>query len=142
MNKTIKKRQQKDKKTLIENLEKTPIIQMACEKTGISRATYYRWRIDDREFEKNADKALDDGVSLMNDYAESQLISSIRDKNMTAIIYWLKHRHRAYSTKLEISGSLEHKNVEISEEYKELIKKALNLSLPEGEIKNGRKQSK
>ena len=136
MNKTIKKRQQKDKKTLIENLEKTPIIQMACEKTGISRATYYRWRIDDREFEKNADKALDDGVSLMNDYAESQLISSIRDKNMTAIIYWLKHRHKAYSTKLEISGSLEHKNVEISEEYKELIKKALNLSLPEGEIKN------
>ena len=142
MNKTIKKRQQKDKKTLIENLEKTPIIQMACEKTGISRATYYRWRIDDREFEKNADKALDDGVSLMNDYAESQLISSIRDKNMTAIIYWLKHRHKAYSTKLEISGSLEHKNVEISEEYKELIKKALNLSLPEGEIKNERKQSK
>lgn len=142
MNKTIKKRQQKDKKTLIENLEKTPIIQMACEKTGISRATYYRWRIDDREFEKKADKALDDGVSLMNDYAESQLISSIRDKNMTAIIYWLKHRHRAYSTKLEISGSLEHKNVEISEEYKELIKKALNLSLPEGEIKNERKQPK
>ena len=142
MNKTIKKRQQKDKKTLIENLEKTPIIQMACEKTGISRATYYRWRIDDREFEKNADKALDDGVSLMNDYAESQLISSIRDKNMTAIIYWLKHRHKAYSTKLEISGALEHKNVEISEEYKELIKKALNLSLPEGEIKNERKQSK
>lgn len=142
MNKTIKKRQEKDKKTLIENLEKTPIIQMACEKTGISRATYYRWRIDDREFSKNADKALDDGVSLMNDYAESQLISSIRDKNMTAIIYWLKHRHKAYSTKLEISGSLEHKNVEISEEYKELIKKALNLSLPEGEIKNERKQSK
>lgn len=142
MNKTIKKRQEKDKKTLIENLEKTPIIQMACEKTGISRATYYRWRIDDREFEKKADKAIDDGVSLMNDYAESQLISSIRDKNMTAIIYWLKHRHKAYSTKLEISGSLEHKNVEISEEYKELIKKALNLSLPEGEIKNERKRSK
>jgi len=142
MNKTIKKRQEKDKKTLIENLEKTPIIQMACEKTGISRATYYRWRIDDREFSKNADKALDDGVSLMNDYAESQLISSIRDKNMTAIIYWLKHRHKAYSTKVEINGSLDHKNVEISEEYKELIKKALNLSLPEGEIKNERKQSK
>lgn len=142
MNKTIKKRQEKDKKTLIENLEKTPIIQMACEKTGISRATYYRWRIDDREFEKKADKAIDDGVSLMNDYAESQLISSIRDKNMTAIIYWLKHRHEAYSTKVEISGLLEHKNIEISEEYKELIKKALNLSLPEGEIKNERKRSK
>lgn len=139
MNETIRKRQQKERNILLEHLRKTPIIQMACEKAGISRATYYRWKNNDKEFAISVDKALDEGVSMMNDFAESQLISSIRDKNMTAIIYWLKHRHRAYSTKVEISGLLEHKNTEISEEYKKLIKKALSLALPEGEKSNEEK---
>ena len=132
MNKTIQKRQEKERKILLENLSKTPIIQMACEKTGISRATYYRWLKSNKKFAKEAEKAIEEGVSLMNDFAESQLISSIRDRNMTAIIYWLKHRHKSYSNRIEVSGYLEHKNIEISDEYKELIEKALDLSLPEG----------
>lgn len=131
MNKTIQLRQTKEKKILLEHLKKTPIIQMACEKAGISRATYYRWKNDDEDFAKKAEESLDEGVSLMSDFAESQLISSIRDKNMTAIIYWLKHRHKAYSNRIEVTGFLEHKNVEMTDEYKDLIKKALEISMPE-----------
>lgn len=138
MNKTIQKRQKKEKAVLLEHLEKTPIIQFACEKTGVSRATFYRWKLDDKEFAEKADKALQEGVALMNDYAESQLISSIRDKNMTAIIYWLKHRHKEYSNRIQVTGYLEHKNVEISAEYRELIEKALDLSLPEGGTNDSR----
>ena len=40
----ILKRQKKEKLLLIEQLSKYPVVQVACEKTGVSRATYYRWR--------------------------------------------------------------------------------------------------
>ncbi|MBN1162501.1 hypothetical protein JXA34_02015 [Patescibacteria group bacterium] len=127
MNKTIQKRQQKEREILLEHLRRTPIIQLACEKAGISRATYYRWKSNDKEFEKQANEAIDEGVSLMNDFAESQLISSIRDKNMTAIIYWLKHRHKAYSTRVEISGNISTIREELTEQETQMIKEAINL---------------
>jgi hypothetical protein len=88
MNRTIQLRQQKEREILLEHLKKTPIVQLACEKSGVGRATYYRWRKEDSDFAKKAERAIQKGVLLMNDFAESQLISSIRDKNMTAIIYW------------------------------------------------------
>lgn len=137
MSKKIQDRQYKEKKLLIEQFRKTPIIQFACEKTGIGRATYYRWYKADAEFAKMADEALQESVALMNDLAESQLLSAIREKNMTAIIFWLKHRHKAYTTKVEFYGELNHKNIELSEEQKELISKALKLALPEADDTNG-----
>lgn len=127
MNKTIQLRQEKDREILLEYLKKTPIIQMACEKAGISRATYYRWKSDNKKFAKEAEEAVDEGVALMNDFAESQLISSIRDKNMTAIIYWLKHRHKSYSTKVEITGNITSTRESLTEEELELVKKAVRL---------------
>lgn len=36
--------------------------------------TYYRWREEDPEFTKQADLALAEGVALVNDMAESQLL--------------------------------------------------------------------
>jgi hypothetical protein len=90
---TIDKRQTKEKELLLEQFRKMPIVQIACEKTGIGRATYYRWRKDDQKFANQADLALEDGNRLINDIAESQLLSAIRDKNMTAIIFWLKSHH-------------------------------------------------
>ncbi len=87
----------KKKDKLIECLKTTPIIQVACQKIGISRATYYRWRIEDSDFKKLADSALKSGCNFINDLAESQLISLIKDKNPTMIIYWLNHHHMAYS---------------------------------------------
>jgi len=87
----------KSKSKIIECLKTTPIVQVACQKNGISRATYYRWRTQDHKFKKMADKALKSGCNFISDLAESQLISLIKDKNPTMIIYWLNHRHPAYS---------------------------------------------
>lgn len=92
-----------NKELLIEQIRKTPIIQVACEKTGIGRATYYRWRKEDESFRDKSDEALAEGIHLINDMAESQLISAIRDKHMTAIIFWLKNRHKDYKTRVEVS---------------------------------------
>ena len=116
----------KVKESLLEQLRKTPIIQIASEKSGVSRATFYRWKKEDKEFSKKADEALQDGSLLVNDMAESQLMSAIRDKNMTAIIFWLRNHHPAYATKVEVTGQLKHE-YKLTEEEEELITKALSM---------------
>lgn len=126
----IETRQERDKELLIEKLRKTPIIQVACQQTGIGRATYYRWRKEDQEFAKTTDEAIEEGKSLINDMAESQLISAIKERSMTGIIFWLKHHHSAYGNKLEITGHLKHSKEEITLEEEALIRRALKLALP------------
>ena len=124
---TVKQRLAGQKAILLEQFRKTPIVQVACEKTGIGRSTYYRWRAQDKQFCKDADQALGEGCLLVNDMAESQLISGIKDKNLTAIIFWLKHHHKSYTTKVELSGKIETAE-ELTSEQKKTIEKALALA--------------
>lgn len=128
MDNSIQKRQSEEKKKLLEQLLKTPIVQIACEKSGVSRATYYRWRKADDTFSESADKALQDGSLLVNDMAESQLMSAIRDKNLTAIIFWLKHHHPLYATKVEVTAKLKADNEILTSEQEVLVTKALKLA--------------
>lgn len=134
----------KTKELLLEQLKKTPIIQIACEKSGIGRATFYRWKKDDEEFALKADEAITEGSSLVNDIAESQLMSAIKDKNMTAIIFWLKHHHPAYTTKVEVMTNVKQIDEKLTPEQQELVKKALEMAsliptkvLESGESSNG-----
>ncbi len=127
MDKTIEKRQSKNKELLLELLRKAPIVQIACEKVGIGRATYYRWRKEDAEFVKLSDQALFDGNLLVNDMAESQLMSAIKDKNMTGIIFWLKHHHPAYATRVEVTTNNKNQDIELTDEQKALLNKALEM---------------
>lgn len=128
---SIIKRQTKEKQTLIEQFRKTPIVQVACEKTGVGRATYYRWKKDDPTFALTADEAIHAGESLINDMAESQLISAIRDQNMTAIIFWLKSHHPTYANKVEVTGQLKH-DYKLSADEEALIAKALAMVTQNG----------
>lgn len=123
----------KNKQLLIEQLRKTPIIQIACEKTGIGRATFYRWKKDDENFSNQVYEALLDGNELVNDMAESQLMSAIRDKNLTAIIFWLKNHHQSYANKIEVTAKLKHDDEQLTPEQETLVMKALKLAsvLPE-----------
>lgn len=116
----------KHKNELIEQLRKTPIIEVACKKTGIGRATFYRWRNMDSKFAEETDLAIQEGSQLVNDMAESQLINAIKDGNLTSIIFWLKNHHRQYSPKLEVTT----KNVDLplTEDQKELIRKSLSMA--------------
>jgi hypothetical protein len=126
MNKTITKRQDANKMLLIEQLKKAPIVQLVCEKLSIGRATYYRWRKEDKQFAKKADQALLEGKLLINDLAESKLIGAIKDQNMTAIIFWLKNHDSTYSNKVELTHKTEKE--ELSAEQKKLVKKAISLT--------------
>lgn len=116
-----------DKQLLLSQLRKTPVVQVACEKTNIGRASYYRWRKDDPDFAQSADEALSEGSSLVNDMAESQLVSAIKDKNITAIIFWLKHHHPTYATKVEVTARLKQDEA-LTPEQEELVMKALKLA--------------
>jgi hypothetical protein len=112
---------------IVELLKKTPVIQIVCEKTGVSRATYYRWLKQDPEFAMQCEEALLLGRSLINELAESQLINAIREKNMTGIIFWLKYNHPNYKPKLELSGTIK-TNQELTDEEKQQIIKSFNLN--------------
>lgn len=122
---TITKRQVKEKGALIDQLKKLPIVQIACEKTGVGRTTYYRWKKEDPDFAFDSEEAIQTGRSLINDMAESQLLSEIKEKNMTAIIFWLKHNHPIYGNRLEVTTG--NKNGELSAEQEKIIKKALEM---------------
>jgi len=126
-------KQKWQKNAVCEQLKKTPIVQIACEKVGLSRASYYRWRKTDKKFAEEADKSSCEGILLINDLAESKLISMIHDKNPTAIIFWLKNRHRDYAQKLEITAK--HEDHKLTPEQRKMVKQALKLGalLPEPE---------
>lgn len=121
------KKSNKLKEAFLEQLRKSPILQVACEKLGVHRMSVYRWRKEDSTFDKAIEDALLDGQLLVNDLAESQLISAVKDRNMHAIMAWLKHHHPAYRTKVQIEGTV-NTIQELSPEQKELVRRALELA--------------
>ncbi len=112
---------------LLEELTKVPIVQVACEKCGLSRNTVYRWRKEDLVFEKKMDEALASGVAFVNDMSESQLLTLIKEKSYQAISFWLRHRNDKYKNKIEVDTTL-NTIQELSDDQKELVKGALALA--------------
>lgn len=125
---TIQKRIKNDQELILKQLKKTPIVETTCQKVGIGRASYYRWRQQDKEFAKRADEAIQEGSLLINDIAESQLISAIKDKNLGAIVFWLKTHHPLYATKVEVDAKLKMDKEILTSEQEALVKKALKLA--------------
>jgi len=123
---TMKPMSQKEE--VLEILRRTPIVQTACQKTGISRATFYRWKRESKTFAQQADKALAEGCDLINDLAESQLLTAIKNQNMTALMFWLRNRHSSYAEKLQVMAKVEHKDSPLTPAQRALIKKALSLA--------------
>ena len=80
----------------LEHLKKVPVVQVACEKVGISRNTIYRWRDEDKVFCDAMDLALNDGCGLVNDMCESQIMNHIKQGHFSALTYWLSHHHPKY----------------------------------------------
>lgn len=128
MKNSIIKRQKFQKEELLAKLKETPVVEVACRKLGIARATYYRWKLSDDRFAKEAELALETGSALVNDMAESQLLTAIKDQNMTAIIFWLKHHHPTYATKVEVTAHLKNQNEILTPEQEALVTKALQLA--------------
>lgn len=124
----VEVRKAREQALLLEQLRKIPIVSIACEKSGIGRATYYRWKKEDSEFSKAADDALAEGTHLVNDMAESQLLAAIRDNNLGAVMYWLKHRNPNYNNKLEVTARIKQDNDSLTPEQEAAITEALKMA--------------
>ncbi len=96
-------------------------ISVACEKAGIDRQTHYNWCSANSAVKK----AVDDIQESLLDFAESKLMSNIKDGKETSLIFYLKTRakKRGYS---EIE-QIQHHNTTISVD----ISKAIAEGLPD-----------
>lgn len=104
---------------------KIPIVQVAAEKTGVSRQSIYRWRQEDKKFEKEMDKALAEGEELVNDMSKSQLLTLIKEKNFSVIRFWLNHRNPKFKDKVEVTTRVDMAD-NLSSEEKEIKKVSLS----------------
>jgi len=123
---TIELRQFKEKKVIIEQLKKVPIIQIACERANLSRPTFYRWRSEDENFAKEVKEALSEGITFINELSESQVISLIKEKNLSAIRLWLTNNHPKYAQRIEIS-TVQPKD-KLDPEQEAVVRQALELA--------------
>lgn len=86
----------KRSKLFLEALQTVPIVQVACEKTGISRNTAYRWKREDPDFAQKFDEAMSNGIAFVNDMSEGQLLQLIKDRSFSAVRYWLNNHHERF----------------------------------------------
>jgi hypothetical protein len=134
--KTVDERIKKEKEKFLEILEKNPVVQIACERSGVSKATFYRWKDSDKGFSKKAGSALAEGNNLITDIAIAQLISAIKDKNLGAIKFWLQNHSSEYTNKMHITAEIE--ELPLSPELEALRRRALELvALPIKEKNHG-----
>ncbi len=84
-----KKERTLKKDTLLQALENSlGIVSTACNRTGISRSSYYKWYKEDEEFRQKVDEI--DNVKL--DFVESKLFKNIENEKEKSIIFYLQHK--------------------------------------------------
>lgn len=84
------------KKKLIEEIKKTGIVLLACNKVGIDKATHYRWMKSDAWYKKMVNEAMEIGDSITCDIAESTLVRKAKEGDLGASKYILSHRSKKY----------------------------------------------
>ena len=120
----MKKNRVKDK--FLESLRKVPIVQIGCEKVGVSRNSVYRWRNGDKKFSEDMDLAMAEGEAFINDISEGQLLNMIKEKSWPALAFWLRHRNPKFRDKVEITTKIT--NEELSPEQEKIVREALELA--------------
>ena len=113
--KVLKKRLTKKQKYFIEIIKNTMgNVSLACTKLGISRRTYYNWFNLNDTFAELVDDIREKNI----DFAESQLLSNIREGKETSLIFYLKTigKDRGYVER--------HEQVVEMNPFLELMKKA------------------
>lgn len=126
--KTLAAKTQAQKKALLEQMEKYPVVQAACGRTGVGRSTFYSWCKEDKEFAKLAEHYLAEGKEFINDLAVSKVIQGINDGHTTFTIFWLKNNHPGYGDKVTYNHkftSIESEPV-FTKEQQEALNTALN----------------
>ena len=97
-----KKEHNLKKDALLQALENSlGIVSTACNRTGISRSSFYKWYHEDEEFRKKVDEI--DNIKL--DFVETKLFKNIENEKEKSIIFYLQHKghKRGYIQKQNIN---------------------------------------
>jgi hypothetical protein len=87
--------------SILKSLQRTPIVESACQKVGISRMTFYRWKKNNQEFSQKVDEALEVSRGSINDLAESKMIEKISRGDNQMIKFWLVNNNPRYKRKFK-----------------------------------------
>lgn len=90
------------KHKLVQHLRDIPIATYACQRIGVPKATYYKWRKIDQIFREASDEAIITGKLTLNDVAKSQLVKLIKGGDYRSISFWLKHNDADFGSKLTL----------------------------------------
>ena len=124
---------------LAEEVEKTPVIQIACDKFGISRNTFYRWMKEDKNFLIRINEAMSLGNGLVSDVSISNVLEGIKRKDAMYTKYWLSHRHpdfrRPFVFKVDSDDLINHFRSTMEGVKKLEIEENINNAITEGDIK-------
>jgi hypothetical protein len=92
-----------NKKKMIKALvEAKGIVLYACEATGLSRSNHYTWMDNDPKYKA----AVDEVQEITIEYVENKLMNLIDSDNVSATMFYLRNRSKAYGEKLEVSGDI------------------------------------
>lgn len=129
---TLAARTEKLKRAIVAQLKRTPLVSMACERVGVSRPAYYKWRIHDRMFARAADISIESGRFGVNDLAESRLIRLVQSDDLKAIKFWLGHNHPMYSKREihEHDVACERQSTEEKHAGWSLFRQIMNIKFP------------
>ena len=111
---------------MVAQLKKSPIVEVACARVGISRTTHYRWVKQDPKYADEVGKAMDEGIAVISDSAETQLVNLIKSGKLGAVMYWLRHRHPAYANRLQVA--IERAEENLTPEEEEEVRRAQELA--------------
>ena len=117
-----KKERNLKKGTLLEALENgLGIVSTACNRTGISRSSFYKWYHEDEEFRKKVDDI--DNVKL--DYVETKLFKNIENEKEKSIIFYLQHKgHKR--------GYVQKQNINLTSNEEDIKKIEIEIIEPKG----------
>ena len=101
--KKMAKMKQRNKKKFLAALEQSlGIVSTASDMCGLHRSTHFGWLRDDPEYKRQ----VEDVIEMKKDFAESKLLSLVRQENPAAVIFFCK-------TQLKDRGYIEQPGYEI-----------------------------
>lgn len=105
----------------LQYLSETCNVKIACSRAGIARRTVYDWRDENADFAKRWDKALDIGVTVLEDevvrraldgvvkpvYQKGRKVGTVREFSDTLLIFALKaYRPKKYRDNIKIDANV------------------------------------
>jgi len=117
---TIKKRIKKNQKEWLEAFKTQWTITGACRRIGINPDTYYEWAKKYPEFKKRKEEIEKEQI----DFVEAKLYEAINEKNLGAIIFFLKCRGGEKwkeRTVQKLEGEIKTKFELTDEQFKQII---------------------